>query len=354
MSKTTKSLLWLTAGILALGALLVPRLEMAGDGEPPEAGAAVEALEVETLTVTPHRLVEHFSTVGTLQADEQVEVRSEISGILDEVLFQEGARVRQEQVLVRIRDDEYVAERDRAQSRIELARLREARQQDLLAQGLTSQEDYDLALSQLNVLEAELELAKVELEKTRVRAPFSGIVGLRDVSPGAALSPQTRITTIQKLDFVKIEFTVPEVYASRVRLGEPVRFHVRGSDRDREGKIYAIEPSVDRETRSLRARARCANPDGVLLPGSFADVALEIREIEDALTVPALAVIPELGSKKVFVVEDGRAAPRLVETGVRTETEVQVTRGLEPGDRVIVSAIQQLRSGLAVKSKAAS
>ena len=130
-------------------------------------------------------------------------------------------------------------------------------------------------------------------------------------------------------------------------------FTIKGSARDYEGTIYAIEPTVDRETRSLRARARSPNPDGKLLPGAFADVELAVNEIDDALTVPSLAVIPELGSKKLFVVEDGLAQPRLVETGIRSEREVQVTRGLEPGDHVIVSAIQQLHSGLPVEERIA-
>ncbi len=353
MSKTTKSLLWLGAAALAVAALLVPRLGSSGGGGP-EAPAAEKALEVDVRVLKPHLLVERFATVGTIRADEWVEVRSEISGVLEEILFEEGARVERGQLLARLDDDELAAERDRARHRVELARLREARQQDLLDQGLTSQEEYDLALSQLNVLEAELRLAEAQLEKTEIRAPFPGVVGLRSVSRGAAISPQTRITTLQKIDSVKIEFTVPESHAGRVRPGETVRFRVKGSERDHEGTIYALEPNVDRETRSLRARARSANPDGELLPGAFADVELAVREIEDALTVPAMAVIPELGSKKVFVVEDGRAVPRLVETGVRTETEVQITRGLAAEDRVIVSAIQQLHSGLPVREKAAS
>ncbi len=351
MSKTTKSLLWLAVGVVVIGGLLLPRLGLLGAAAPATVEAPVEALEVEVRVVTPRRLVESFATVGTLQADEQIEITSEISGILAEILFDEGSRVRRGQVLARIADAEYVAERDRARHRVELARLREARQQDLLDQGLTSQEDYDLTLSQLNVLEAELRLAEVELAKTELEAPFDGVVGLRAVSRGAALTPQTRIATLQRLDPIKVEFTVPEIYAGRVRAGETVRFRVKSSDREHQAAIYALEPTVDRETRSLRARARSANPGGELLPGVFADVELPVREIEGALTVPALAVIPELGSKKVFVVEDGVAAARLVETGVRTESEVEITRGLEPGDRVIVSAIQQLSSGLPVREK---
>lgn len=351
MSKTTKSILWLAAAIVAAAALLLPRLAPSTGPGGAAAAPAEEPLEVETLTLSRHRLVERFATVGTILADEQVELRSEISGVLREILFDEGSTVEKGQLLVQIDDAEFVAERDRARHRLELARLREARQQDLLAQGLTSQEDYDLALSQLNVLQAELRLAEADLVKTRIRAPFRGIVGLRSVSRGAALTPQTPIARLQKIDTVKIEFSVPEGQAGRVRVGESVSFRVKGTDRQYTGTIYALEPNVDSETRSLKARARCPNPDGTLLPGAFADVELAINEIEDALTVPAIAIIPELGSKKVFVAEEGKAVPRLVETGVRTDTEVQITRGLEAGDRVIVSAIQRLASGLPVRER---
>ncbi len=352
MSKSSKTMLWLVIGVAAMAALLVPRLYSSGGGGEAEIGESAEVLEVETLVVTPHRLTEQFATVGTILADEQIEIRSEIAGIIDRIHFQEGSRVAPGQLLVKIVDTEFVAERDRAEYQVELARLREKRQKDLFDQGLTSQDDYDLALSRLNVLEAELRLAEAQLAKTRIRAPFAGVIGLRQVSRGAGLVPQMPIATLQKIDTVKVEFTVPESYAGRVQLGESVRFRVKGSTADHLGEIYAFEPNVDRETRSLRARARSANPDGTLLPGAFADVELAIREIEDALTVPAMAIIPELGSKKVFVMEDGRAVPRLVETGVRTDSEVQVIRGLEAEDRVIVSGIQRLSSGLPVREKA--
>jgi membrane fusion protein (multidrug efflux system) len=349
VSKTTKSLLWLAAAIVAVGALLVPRLDRSGADAAAGPAPTAEALAVDVLVVTPHRLVERFATVGTIRADEQVDLRSEISGVLREIRFAEGSLVGKGQLLVQIDEAEFVADRDRAEHRSELARLREARQQDLLAQGLTSQEEYDLALSELRVLQAELRLAEVELEKTRIRAPFRGIIGLRSVSRGTALTPQTRIARLQKIDRVKVEFSVPESHAARVRVGETIAFRVKGAAGAHSAEIYALEPNVDSETRSLRARARCANPDGELLPGAFADVELAINEIEDALTVPAIAVIPELGSKKVFVVEQGKAVPRLVETGVRTDTEVQIIRGLAAGDRVIVSAIQRLNSGLPVR-----
>lgn len=350
MAARSKTLLWLGAGAAVLALLLIPRLMPAGDDDAAAAQATgqAETLVVDVKRMQPELLVERLATTGTLQADEQVEIRSEIAGVVESIHFDEGVRVPAGRLLVQLEDEELAAERDRARFRVDLARQREARQQDLLRQGLISQDEYDTALSQLNVLEAELRLAEAQLAKTSIEAPFDGLIGFRFISVGAAISPQTPIATLLKVDPVKIEFAVPERYASEVRVGETVSFRVKGAEEKHSGRVYAIEPTVDRETRSLRARARSANPDGTLLPGAFADVELTIREIPDALTVPAIAVIPELGGKKVFVVENGQAVPRFVETGIRTDTDVQIVQGLEPDERVVVSGMQRLAPGAPV------
>jgi membrane fusion protein (multidrug efflux system) len=342
---------WLVLALVAAGlaAMIVPRLissrEGAAAGPPPEEAP----LQVRVFVVEPRRLVERLATTGSIEASERVEVVSEISGKVEEILFAEGSVVKKGQVLVRLDDRELVAERDRATYRLELARKREQRQQTLLTDELVSQDEYDLALNQLNILRAELELAETQLVKTEIRAPFGGVIGFRYVSPGSFVAPQDRIATLQAIDPVKVEFTVPEAYSGQIQVGDSIEFRVKGGDDPYAAVVYAIEPSVDRNTRSLRLRAQRPNPDGHLLPGAFADVSLAVREVDDALTVPSIAVVPELGGKKVFVVEDGRAEPRLVHTGIRTEAEVQVTSGLEPGERVIVSGIQQLRAGRAVE-----
>lgn len=216
---------------------------------------------------------------------------------------------------------------------------------------MISQEGYDLALNQRNVLRSELSVIEAQLVKTEIRAPFAGVIGLREVSPGSYLSPQTRIATLQDIDRVKLDFSVPEKYAARLSPGGSVSFLVKGSEQEFAGEIYAIEPSVDPDTRSLLLRARCPKPGRVLLPGAFADVRLVVERIDDAITVPSTAVIPELGGRKVFVLRDGQAVPRAVVTGIRTEDRVQVVSGLEPGELVITTAIQQLKSGLEVEAR---
>jgi membrane fusion protein (multidrug efflux system) len=232
---------------------------------------------------------------------------------------------------------------------VELAERAEARQKQLLSDGVISKETYDVALGELNVLRAELQLIEAQLEKTEVRAPFGGVIGLRWVSPGSYLSSQTRIASLNDLDPVKLDFTVPEKYSALLTVGEEISFTVEGSDRDFPGTIFAIEPSIDPQSRSLRMRARCPNSEGILVPGAFANVDLVLRSIPDALTVPSIAVVPELGGKKVFVYEDGRAQPRSVSTGIRSDVEVQVTDGLSEGDLVITSGILQMRPGLEVE-----
>ena len=336
--------------IVVLALLAAPKLlELRGASEPAAAAPARSVLQVRVHPVAPGQLTERLAATGTVRANEQVEIVSEISGKISEIYFEEGSRVAGGALLVKIDDSELLAERQRALHRVELAERAEARQQQLLDEGVISSETYDVALGELNVLRAELQLIEAQLLKTEIRAPFGGIIGLRWVSPGSYLSSQTRIASLHDLDPVKLDFAVPERYSALMRIGDEIAFTVDGFERSFPGTVYAIEPSVDASTRSLRMRARCPNSDGALLPGTFANVDLVLRSVDDALTVPSIAIIPELGGKKVFIYDEGTAQPRTVETGIRTENEVQITSGLTAGDLVIISGILQLRPGLEVE-----
>ncbi len=338
------------AALAILAVLAAPKLIQLRRASAPVSTATPEKiLRVKVHRVVPTLFIERLATTGTVRANEEVDIVSEISGKISDILFQEGSRVAAGELLLKIDDTELLAERQQALYRVELAERAEARQQRLLDDGVTSSENYDVALGELNVLRAELQLIEAQLLKTEIRAPFSGVIGLRWVSPGSFLSPQTRIASLNDLDPVKLDFTVPEKYSALMQVGDEISFAVDGTDRRFPGTIFAIEPSVDASTRSLRLRARCPNSDGVLVPGAFANVDLVVRSVPDALTVPSIAVIPELGGKKVFVFDDGKAQPRTVETGIRSDTAVQVTSGLAGGELVIVSGIQQLHPGLEVE-----
>jgi membrane fusion protein (multidrug efflux system) len=328
----------------------VPKLlELRRSSAPSSATAASKTLRVRAHRVAPSKLTERLATTGTVRANEEVEIVSEISGKISAIHFEEGSRVSSGQLLLKIDDSELLAERQRAVYRVQLAERDEARQMQLLEDGVISREAYDVALGELNVLRAELQLIEAQLLKTEIRAPFTGVIGLRWVSPGSYLSSQTRIASLNDLDPVKLDFSVPEKYSALMRVGDRMSFAVEAFDRTFRGTIYAIEPSIDASTRSLRVRARCPNPDGALVPGAFANVNLVLRSVADALTVPSIAVIPELGGKKVYVHEDGAAQPRSVETGIRSDTVVQITSGLAEGDLVIISGLLQMQPGLVVE-----
>ena len=344
--------------LIAVAALAAPKLMKSGDadgrgragGPAGAAGGQAKAPppQVRVHVVAPERLVETLVSPGALVANERIEVVSENAGLVQRIHLDEGARVATGDLLVKIDDRELITERDRITARLELAERQAARQQELHQQGLISDDVLEVATTEADALKAELAQVGVRLAKTEIRAPFAGIIGLRRVSEGAFLSPQTRIATLVQSDPMKLEFAVPERYAARFRPGDSVEFRVEGIAGDRKASIYAIEPSVDPATRTVQMRATTPNPDGRLLPGAFADVLVAVREVADALTVPSIAVIPELGGKKLWVLENGAAQPRQVETGIRTGDRVEITRGLTAGDAVITSGIQILRPGLAV------
>jgi membrane fusion protein (multidrug efflux system) len=310
-----------------------------GDGSIPE---------VTTEVVSSQRLADRVSSVGTLLPNEEVDVRSEISGRVASIAFEEGSRVGKGQLLVKINDAELRAQLSRAESRLAIARSEADRQKQLFDQTLTSEREYTNAVNEADVASAETALIRAQLAKTEVRAPFAGVVGLRSVSEGSYVAPTTLITTLRDISTVKIDFSIPERYAGRLAAGNRVGFRVQGSPRSYAATVYALETGIDETTRTLRVRARASNADGALVPGAFADVTVPLVERE-GLTIPAYALIPELKGHMVFVYQNGSAQPRSVEIGTRTEERVEIAAGLEPGDTVITSALLQLKPGAPVR-----
>ena len=351
MSVLKRSFRWLLVIVVVAAGLLVPRWlasRSKADPPPPSQQQTLRIpVEVETLERGP--LEQRLRTTGTVLANEQVDIVSEIDGKVESILFREGSMVQMGDVLLRLDTSTLKAERDRALYRYERAQRQEGRQKRLLDDGLLSEEEYEFSLGELNVLRAELELRTAELAKAEIRAPFSGIVGLRAVSPGTFVSSQTRVTTLQDVDPVKIEFSVPESYVNDLAIGDTVLFQIQSVDSPLEGSVYAIEPAIDTESRSLTLRALAPNPERKMLPGAFAQVEIPIGQVTDALSVPNISVVPELGGKKVYVFEDGVAQTRVVETGIRTDTRIEITGGLEPGEQVIVSNIARLAEGIEVE-----
>jgi membrane fusion protein (multidrug efflux system) len=350
MKPPLKRALYVVVGLVVVGLVAWPKLggsDASGGGGGPRGGGGPASVTAYVAEAVPMR--DRIRATGSLQADEAVDLAVETSGRVTGIFFDEGSAVRRGQLLLRINSAELRAQRERVRTRIELAQTREGRQRQLLDIGGVSQDEYDGVLGELNVLRAELDLIDAQLAQTEIRAPFSGVIGLRAVSEGAFVSSQTRIASLQRLSPMKLEFSVPERYAGRIAVGDEARFRVAGSPATYRAEVYAVEPRVDLDTRTLQIRARVPNPEGALLPGAFADVELLLGEIPDAVPVPTIAVISEMGGKRVWTIEDGRATPHTVETGIRTEGAVQILSGIVPGDSVITSGLQAIRSGQAVR-----
>ncbi len=278
-----------------------------------------------------------------------MELQTEVNGKIAAINFTEGQRVSQGHILVKIDDSTLQASLRRAQARRELAGFREQRLARLVEEGGVSKQDYDEARGELAVLDAEIDFIRADIKKTEIRAPFDGVAGIRFVSVGSYVNPAARIATLQGITNLKVDFSVPERYAPLVKAGDPMRFTVAGSKQTYTGEVYAVEPRIDVATRSVLLRALCRNPDGALLPGIFARVEYTVQQSEASILVPAIAVLSGLEERSLFVARDGKAQRVQVVTGSRTDSQIQIVQGLSPGDIVLTSGVQQLRSGMAVQ-----
>ncbi len=332
-------------------AWLVFALLAACDREPIESpGRPQTALTVQTHIVQPQTLQDGISIPGSLVSWDQVELRVERPGVISEILFTEGAQVSRGDVLVTIDSSELEAELLRAQARLTLAEGNERRQSELLKTRGISPADYEASVAELDDARAHVALIRAQLAKTELKAPFDGVVGLRRVSTGAYVTHDTAITTVHDNTRLRLDFSIPERYASLINTGSDVMFQVAGLADAFPARIYAMEPAVDVQTRSRKVRAEVDNSAGRLVPGSFADVQVQLEEIAHALTIPPEALIPGYEQQSVFVNNEGVAELRAVQTGLRTGTKLQILSGLEPGDAVITTGLLQLRPGMKVQT----
>ena len=301
------------------------------------------------MIVKPKPLQNIIFSNGTLISNEEVLIQSEISGKITQIQFEEGRRVKKNDLLIKINDAELQATLKKNQSRETLARDKEFRYKQLLEKGLTSQQEYDVALSELNSVFADVELTQAQIDKTEIRAPFNGVVGLRSVSLGSYISPQTKIATLQSINPMKVDFSVPQKYFSLIKAGKSIFVKQSSTDKLFNGKIYAVEPKIDQNTRTVQARALVPNDRGELTPGAYIEIDIVLEELNNAVMVPTDVIVPDIEGKKIFIYKNGKAVPVPVETGIRTEDEIQIVSGLNIGDTLIVSGIIQLRPNAPVK-----
>lgn len=337
-----------------LSALLIAGiLSACGSSEGQATGREANGpMEVKVEVLRPQPFANTIRATGSLLANEAVEVRSEVTGRVTEIGFREGGKVAKGQVLVRINDDDFQAQLRKTDLAVQLASDDEGRKKQLLDVKGISQQAYDDAQIALQTAQAERANLQAQLAKTVIRAPFSGKIGLRQVSEGDYVSPNTLIADLQQVSPIKVDFTVPGRYANALTAGKEITFTVDGDTTNYTAEIYAVSPSVDVASRTIRIRAKQPNRDGHLLPGSFAHIKVDLASVPDALMIPAEALIPDIQGQKVLLIRNGKAESVRVQTGIRTDDQVQLTAGVQPGDTVITSGLLQLRDGMEVRAAA--
>lgn len=361
MNKTTRVILFVIIALFIAGMALYPTLskrmnkedkapsEIVNAPSPrPIAGGKGMPLNVAVKVIEPENLVDIIRTTGHLIPDEEVDLTFETSGKIIHIYFQEGNAVKKGDLLAKVNDAPLLAELSKLEAQIPLAEDRVFRQKALLEKDAVSKEAYEQVTTELEKLHADIELAKARIAQTELRAPFDGLLGLRQVSEGSYASPTTIVTSLTKIVPLKIEFSVNERYARMIRQGIYISFHVPPDLQSYTAQVYAVESRVDLKTKTLKARATYPNANWHLTPGRTAAIEIKSHEIVNALTIPNEAIIAEMGRDIAYLYSDGKARQIEVVKGIRSESNIQVLQGLHAGDTLIVTGVMQLRDGLTV------
>ncbi len=308
-------------------------------------------ITVSGIVIKPQGFSNIISLSGSIEANEQIEIHSEVSGLVENISFTEGSQVSKGQVLLKVNDIELRAQLAQAKTKEILASENERRAKLLLQKEAISQEEYDIASADYRTTKSQTQLIQAQIGKTSIRAPFSGKIGLRNISPGTYVTPTTMIANLVNTNPLKITFSIPEKYASEIAKGSQITFTVPNMTEKFSAKIYALEPGIELTTRTLKIRALTENAKGKLLPGTFANIELALRNIKDAIIIPTEAIIPIQDGKKVFIANNGKAKEIKVETLTRTDKDVVITSGLKAGDTVLTSGVMSLKEEADIKVK---
>ncbi|MBL0104294.1 MAG: efflux RND transporter periplasmic adaptor subunit [Bacteroidetes bacterium] len=334
--------------ILAGFIIYYNKFRQTGPANPNAGSKAPQAVLVNAVVASGSTIENEINATGSILANEEAEVRNEIGGRVAAIYFKEGTAVTKGELLVKIVDD-LRASLEKLILQKELATKNEARQKDLLSIKGISEQDYETTLNQLNTIKADIDFVKASIAKTEIRAPFDGIIGLKNISPGSFLAPNTLIARIQDIDPVKVEFSIPEKYREMISLSTEIRFTTQASQKEFTGQVYAFEPKIDLETRSFIVRALSPNHDKKIFPGSFVNVSVPFKKLENSIVIPTQCVIPDMKGKTVFVSRNGLAAKVRVQTGIRNDSTIQITDGIVPGDTILTTGIMQVRPDMPLK-----
>ena len=357
MSKKSKIALIIIIVLFIAGMAFYPSIKnlfLSSGGEEPVVGASSgitgnnRSLNINAQVLKYETLNDVFRTKGLLIPDEEVDLSFETSGKITSIYFKEGTFVKKGVLLAKVNDSPLQAELKKLEAQLPLAKDRLFRQKSLLEKDAVSQEAYESVSTDLEKLNADIELVKARIDQTELRAPFDGVIGLRLVSEGTYASPTTIVTKLTKITPLKIEFSVNERQASEIKQGTELVFSLSNDLNKYQASVYAVESNLDRQTLTLKARALYPNVGGKLKPGHSTDIEINLNEIKNTIVVPSLSTIAEMGRDIAYVYKDGKAHQVVLKKGMRTASSVQIIEGLSLGDTLITTGVMQLRDGMSV------
>jgi membrane fusion protein (multidrug efflux system) len=318
------------------------------DGKPVDRRSMM-SVPLEGFLITSSVINRSITISGTVRPFEETVLMPEVTGRVVAINLPEGNMVKQGTLLVKLFDGDLQAQLKKAKAQLEIAQQTKERLAELLKISGVSRSDFDQATLQVNALSADIDIIGVQIRKTEVIAPYDGAVGLRNISPGAQVTPQTPLATIRSVNKLKVDFSVPEKYAHEVIPGMKLSFSIEGADKAYTATVMATEQGIDAATRNLKVRALVNAADAALTSGAFARITLDLGTDSSAIMIPTQAIIPQERDKKVIVVRSGKALFVKVSTGERRESTVEVTGGLASGDTIVTTGLLFLRPGMPVK-----
>lgn len=304
---------------------------------------------LEGKIIKPSSLVNEIEVSGSITPFDETILISEVSGRIVNLNLQEGKTVKKGTLLVKIFDEDLQAQLKMLDVQLKIAENNEERMKKLLKISGTSQQEYDASSLQVSNLKAQIDILKVNIGKTEIRAPYDGVIGLKKISVGQYITNSTQIVTIRAVNSLKLDFSIPERYGQTMVSGTNIDFNVSGSDINYQAKVIATESSIESDSRNLKVRALVLGNLKGLIPGAFAKVKAILSSRNDALMIPTSSIIPEASNKKVFISKNGKAAPVKITTGIRQADEIEVLSGLKPGDTIVVTGILFIKPNTPIK-----
>ena len=312
-------------------------------------GLSRSPLPVNLLIVKHESFTEILPVTGSIEANESVVLKSEVSGKITGIFFNEGQRIAKGTLLIKVYDDDLQAQLAKASANLKLSEDVEARQRQLLEKEGISRQEYDGSFANLQAAQADVALLQSQISKTEIKAPFDGTIGFRKVSPGEYITPGVDIASLVNDNPAKIQFVVPEKYSQMLGRNTVIKYRLEGQYTDRTATVYAVAPTIDQNTRTLQLKALTPNPNGTLIPGAFAKIEVQMQTQNNVVLIPAKSILSESKGQKVYLYRGGKVQPVMVETGTRTNDRVEIVKGIVPGDTVIITGMMQITPRTTVK-----